>query len=159
MYDELSLPQWAAGQLLNIYHIRDHETARHALLQTIHYIRDAMSLSWPTVRNAYAVSMHEVEEGTLTWSNATQWSINRLSASRIAMNAQSSINVNSTSNQTNQKRIYRYYNDDLCTHDSHHGQYRHHCSFCARNGRTNPHPEIKCHFKLKSRETVSQVPA
>ena len=26
MYDELSLPQWVAGQLLNIYHIRDHET-------------------------------------------------------------------------------------------------------------------------------------
>ena len=160
MYAELTLlPGWVTGQLLNIYYIKDHDTARHALLQTIHSMRDATSLPWPTVRNAYAVTMHDIEEGTLTWSNATQWSINRLSASQIAMNTQSSINMNSTSNQMNQKRICCYYNDGLCTHDSHHGQYRHHCNFCARNGRTNSHPETKCHFKARSRDTVSQAPA
>ena len=103
MYDELSLPQWVAGQLLNIYHIKDHDIARHALLQTIYSMKDAASLPWATVRNAYAVSMHEIEEGILTWSNATQWSINLLSASQIAMNAQSSVNTHPVSNQTNQK--------------------------------------------------------
>ena len=103
MYDELSLPQWVAGQLLNIYHIKDHDLAHHALLQIIYSMRDAATLPWATVRNVYAVSMHEIEEGTLTWSNATQWSINRLSASQIAMNAQSSVNTHPTSNQTNQK--------------------------------------------------------
>ena len=126
MYDDLSLPQWVAGQLLNIYHIKDHDLARHALLQTIYSMRDAASLPWATVHNAYAVSMHEIEEGTLTWSNVTQWSINRLSASQIAMNAQSSVNTHPASNQ---KRICCYFNDGSCTHDSHHGQYRHHCSF------------------------------
>ena len=159
MYDDLSLPQWVAGKPLNMYHIKDHDLARHALLQTIYSMRDAASLPWATVRNTYAVSMHEIKEGTLTWSNATQWSINHLSASQIAMNAQSSVNTHPASNQTNQKRICRYFNDGSCTHDSHHGQYRHHFSFCARNGRTNPHPEIKCNFKVKNKDSANQIPA
>ena len=43
-------------------------------------MRDASSLPWPAVREAYASSMHEVEEGSLAWSVSTQWVLNRLSA-------------------------------------------------------------------------------
>ena len=52
MYDKLSLPQWVAGQLLNIYHIKDHELARLALLQITHSMRDAMPLLWAALCNA-----------------------------------------------------------------------------------------------------------
>ena len=48
---------------------------------------DATSLPWAAVRKAYAVSMHEIEKGTLTWDNSTQWSVNQISPSQIAMNA------------------------------------------------------------------------
>ena len=48
-------------------------------------LRDASSLPWPVVRGAWAMSMHEVEDGHLGWNDATQWSLNHLSASQISM--------------------------------------------------------------------------
>ena len=151
-YDELTLPQWVAGQLANIYSIRDHTVARQALLQVIHSMRDATSLPWVAVRNAYSSSMHDVEEGILTWDNTTQWSLNRLSASQIAMNSQANFSQSTGGSQTSTKRPCRYYNDGSCSHELHHGQYRHICSYCARSGRTNPHPEAKCNFKMRSQD-------
>ena len=81
-YDELSMPQWVSGQLSNIYAISDPTLLKQALLQVIHAMRDAVSLPLPTVRAAWASSMHQVEEGHLSWTDSTQWAINRLSASQ-----------------------------------------------------------------------------
>ena len=44
LYDDLSLPQWTAGQLSNIYAISDPTLSKQALLQVIHAMRDAVSL-------------------------------------------------------------------------------------------------------------------
>ena len=77
-YDDLTLPQWVTGQLTNIYHIKDQTTARQALLQVTLAMKDATSLPWTTVRNAWAISMHDLEEGHLGLDNLTQWAINRL---------------------------------------------------------------------------------
>ena len=151
-YDELSLSQWVAGQLANIYNIQDHTLARQALLQVIHSMWDTTSLPWVAVRNAYASSMHDVEEWILTWDNPTQWSLNRLSASQIAMNSQPNISQSTSGSQTSTKLPCHYYNDGSCSHESHHGQYCHICSYCARSGRTNPHPEVKCNFKMRSQD-------
>ena len=85
VYDDLTLPQWITGQLTNIYHMRDQNTARQALLQVILAMKDATSLPWTAVRNAWATSMHDLEEGHLGWNDSTQWAINRLSASQISM--------------------------------------------------------------------------
>ena len=65
-YDELSLPQWVAGQLSDIYNIHDHTLACQALFQVIHSMRDATSLPWVAICNAYASSMHDIKEGMLT---------------------------------------------------------------------------------------------
>ena len=128
-----------AGQLANIYSIQDHTVARQALLQVIHSMRDATSLPWVAVRNAYASSMHDVEEGILTWDNTTQWSLN--------------FSQSTGGSQTSTKRPCHYYNDGSCSpHESHHDQYRHICSYCARSGRTNPHLEAKCNFKMRSQD-------
>ena len=62
-YDDLTLPQWITGQLSNIYHMRDQTTAGHALLQVILAMKDATSLPWTAVRSAWAMSMHDLEEG------------------------------------------------------------------------------------------------
>ena len=72
VYDDLTLPQWITGQLTNIYHMRDQNTARQALLQVILAMKDATSLPWTAVRNAWATSMHDLEEGHLGWHDSTQ---------------------------------------------------------------------------------------
>ena len=57
VYDELSLPEWAVGQLSNIYQIHDPTTMKRALLQTIMALKDTTSLPWPAVRSVYAKAM------------------------------------------------------------------------------------------------------
>ena len=84
-YDNLTLPQWAAGQLTNVLQIKDTTLMKQALLQAVLSLYDASSLTWPVVRGAWTMSMHEVEDGHLGWNDATQWSLNHLSASQISM--------------------------------------------------------------------------
>ena len=141
-YDELSLPQWVSGQLTNIYNIQDPTLVKQALLQVIMATRDATSLPWPAVRGAWAASMHEIEEGTLSWENTTQWSLNRLSASQLAM-------TNITSAPQGRKQC-KYFNEGTCSHESSHGNYLHTCSYCSKQGRQSGHPEIKCSFKTRN---------
>ena len=43
-FDDLTLPEWAAGQLSNILQIQDQSTAKNALLQVILSLKDAASL-------------------------------------------------------------------------------------------------------------------
>ena len=132
------MPQWVTGQLTNILHMQDHTVVKQALVQVICAMKDAASLPFTAVKNAWACSMHN--EGNLSWGDATQWALNRLSASQVSI-----INSHSTS----QKKPCRYFNESTCSHDTHHGGYRHVCSFCLQQGRTSNHPESKCNFKKK----------
>ena len=143
MYDDLSLPEWAVGQLNNIYQIQDPVVVKKALLQTIMALKDATSLPRVAVRSAYANSMHEMEQGTLSWDDQTQWSLNRLSASQIGM-----ANANLSSSQGAHKKICKYYNEGTCTFESNlNGNFRHICTFCSKLGKTSTHPETKCYSK------------
>ena len=38
-YDELSLPEWAVGQLYNVFHIQDPTTARHHCYRSFWHLR------------------------------------------------------------------------------------------------------------------------
>ena len=49
-YDDLTLPQWAAGQLTNMLQIKDTTLMKQALLQVVLSLCDASSLPWPVVR-------------------------------------------------------------------------------------------------------------
>ena len=146
IYDDLTLPQWVVGQLTNIYHMRDQTMARSALLQVILSMKDATSLPWAAVRSAWATSMYDLEEGNLTWKDTTQWSINRLSASQISMSG------TQANHPSQAKKICRFYNEGVCSHDSSHGHYKHVCSYCDKQGKTAAHPELKCFQKLKSKD-------
>ena len=145
LYDDLTIQEWAVGQLTNIYHIQDPVLAKQVLLQVILSLRDATSLPWQAVRGAWGNSMHEIEQGSLQWSDATQWALNRLSTSQIAMATASQI----SSLPTTQKKVCRYYNDGVCSHEGNHGQFKHVCSFCAKQGKNYNHPETKCQVKLR----------
>ena len=148
LYDDLSMPQWVAGQLTNILHMQDHATSRQALIQVIAAMKDAVSIPFTAVKNAWACSMHELEEGNLTWNDSTQWALNRLSASQVSL-------INSHSAPPSLKKFCKYFNEGSCTHDGHHGLYKHNCSFCGRQGRTANHPENKCNFKNKRQEKAA----
>ena len=139
-----------AGQLSNAIQIQDNDVLRLVLTQMIFTMRDASSIPWPAVREAYASSMHEVEKGRLTWSDATQWAVNRLSASQVAL-------VNScTLSQQQKGRTCRFYNENSCNHEGHHGVYKHSCAYCWKQGRTSNHPETKCHFKGNTKQQDKQ---
>ena len=46
---------------------------------------EVLSLPWQAVRAAWAVSMTDIEEGRLSWADSTQWSLNRISNSQLAV--------------------------------------------------------------------------
>ena len=48
-YDDLSLDQWASGQLSNILLIQDFELMTRMLTQVTMALTDAVSLPWPAV--------------------------------------------------------------------------------------------------------------
>ena len=130
VYDDITMAQWVSGQLTNVYNIQDPILLKQVLLQVI--TRDATTLPWQAVKNACATSMHEIEDGSLQWSNTTQWSLNRISGSQLAMT-----NFQATS-QT--KKTCKYFNEDKCTHEGSHGNYIHVCLYCSRQGRQSAHP-------------------
>ena len=137
VYDDLLLPEWAVGQLRNIYQIHDPATIKKALLQTIMALKDATSLPWPAVRSAYANSMHNMEQGILTWINHTQWSLNGLSVSQIAI-----ANANTIANQGSYKKICKYFNKGACNFENNHAKFRHVCAFCAKLGKKLDTPGV-----------------
>ena len=140
---------WVSGQLTNIYIIQDPVLVKQALLQVIMATRDATSLPWQAVRRAWAASRHEVEEGTLNWANTTQWSLNRLSASQLAM-------TNMTTAPQGRQQC-KYYNEGSCSHDGSHRNYIHTCSFCSKQGHQSGHPEMKCSFKVRNSNKSTTV--
>ena len=148
------MQEWVVGQLSNIYHIyhmQDPNTVKQSLLQVILSLRDATSLPWQAVRGAWANFMHELEQGNLQWGDATQCALNRLSTSQIAMANSSHLNPQSTT-----KKVCKYYNENSCSHEGNHGQYRHVCVFCARQGKSYTYPETSCHFKSRGGERNMQ---
>ena len=138
-YDDLSLAQWTSGQLSNILLVEDPALSKCMLIQMAAAMRDAVSLPWPVVRSAWAVSMFDLEEGRLGWADAMQWSLNRISNSQLAMH-----NTQSVATSGSKVRICRYFNEGTCTSEGHHGTYKYFCAFCYKQGRSLGHPEIKC---------------
>ena len=86
--------------------IDDQALLRNMLIQMAASMRDAVSLPWPVVRLALAISMTDVEEGQLGWADSIQWSLNRISNSYVAM-----YNTQSMASSGSKTRIFRYFNE------------------------------------------------
>ena len=83
LYDEHSMMQWCVGELTNIYHISDPLMSKQALLQVICSMEDTTSLQWVAVRSTTVHPQYQRKDTFL--GDSTQWAINRLSASQIAV--------------------------------------------------------------------------
>ena len=153
-YDELNLSQWVAGQLSNALLIEDNVLLRQVLTQVVMTMKDSVSLPWQAVRAAWAVSMTDVEEGRLGWADTTQWSLNRISNSQLAV-----LNGQNLSTNNQKIRICRFYNEGSCTSEGHHGPYKHFCASCYKQGRSLMHPETRCFSRSSSRTQEQKTPA
>ena len=69
-YDDLNMAQWVSGQLNNILLIEDNVTLKNVLTQVAMAMSEAVSLPWPAVRSARAVSMTDIEPGRLAWPDS-----------------------------------------------------------------------------------------
>ena len=127
----MTVKQWIAGQLSNIYAISDLTLSRQALFQVIHTMRDAVLLPQPAVRTTWASFMHQIEMSDLTWPNSTQWAINRLSALQVALK----VIPHTRASCQSARRTYMYVNEGSCSNESHHRSYEHFISFCSRQGK------------------------
>ena len=148
-YDDLTLAQWASGQISNILLIDDHSLAKNMLIQMAAAMRDAISLPWPVVRSAWDVSMTDIEEGKLSWADSMQWSLNRIGNSQLAMHNTQSVNPSGS-----KTRICRYFNEGSCSSET----YKHFCNFCYKQGRSLGHPEIRC-FHCNTSNTQETKPS
>ena len=61
----------------NALEVGEEKILRAMLAQLMYTIKDANSLAWPTVRGAFAWSMHALEVGNLDWADAQTWAQNR----------------------------------------------------------------------------------
>ena len=152
-YDELSLAQWVAGQLSNVLLIDDPTLARNVLTQVVLAMKDAVSLPWQVVRSAWAVSMTEIEERQLGWADSTQWSLNRISSSQLAV-----MNSQNASSVSQKIRICKFFNESTCSSEGHHGSYKHFCANCYKQGRSLVHPEIRRFSRSTTRAQEQQMP-
>ena len=50
------------------------------------------------------------------------------------------------------KRVCRFYNEGVCSHESSHGNNKCICTFCEKQGRTATYPENMCPNKLNSKD-------
>ena len=152
-YDELTLAQWISGQLSNVLLIDDPTLVKNVLTQVVLAMKDAVSLPWQAVRSAWAVSMTEIEEGRLGLADSTQWSLNRISNSQLAVMI--SHNASSMSQKT---RICKFFNEGTCTSEGHHGSYKHFCANCYKQGRSLAHPETRCFSRTTTRAQDQSTP-
>ena len=152
-YDELNLQQWVAGQLSHALLVEDTTLLRNVLTQIVLAMRDAVSLPWQAVRAAWAISMTEIEEGRLGWADSSQWSLNRISNSQLAVFNSQNVSTN------NQKiRICQFFNEGTCTSEGHHGSYKHFCASCYKQRRSLMHPENRCFSRSSSRSQDQRTP-
>ena len=99
-----------AGQLSNALLIEDTTLLRQVLTQIVLAMRDAVSLPWQAVWAAWVVLMTDIEEGRLGWDDSTQWSLNRISNSQLAV-----FNSQNVSTSSQKIRICRFFNEGTCT--------------------------------------------
>ena len=151
-YVEPNLPQWVAGQLSNALLIEDPTLLRQVLTQVVLAMRDAVSLPWQAVRAAW-VSMTDIEEGRLGCADSTQWSLNHISNSQLAV-----LNCQHVSTSGQKIRICRLFNEGTCTTEGHHGSYKHFCAHCYKQGRFLMHPESRCFSRSSNRTEDQKTP-
>ena len=83
-YDDMTLGQFVTGFMANVLDTQHMDTTRNVLKELGETVKLAENLSWPIARGAFAISMHKIEEETLTWADCRALADNRLTYSQSA---------------------------------------------------------------------------
>ena len=63
------------------------------------------------------------------------------------------VNSNTVTQSHLKSRTCKHFNEGTYTHEAGHGQYKHACSLCAKQGCNLNHTEQKCNFKAISKDS------
>ena len=160
-FDDLTLGQFVAGFITNVLDIQHFDTMKNMLRELGETVRLAENLSWPIARGAFAISMHKIEDETLTWADARTLADNRLTYLQSAVFSGSTTmspqNTGSPQITGGPKKIVcRWYNEGSCPHSQEHLDstgttlFRHICMYCHKYlKRNNNHTEADCFNKKK----------
>ena len=158
-YDDLTLGHFVAGFITNVLDTQNVDTMKNMLRELGETVRLAENLSWPIVHGAFAISMHKIEDETLTWADTRTLADNRLTYSQSAVFSGSTTlsPKNTGSPQTGggpKKIVCRWYNEGSCPHSQEHLDctgttlFRHICMYCHKYlKRSNSHVEADCFNK------------
>ena len=123
-YDDLTLGQFVAGFITNVLNTQNVDMM-NMLKELGETAKLAENLSWPIACGAFAISMHKIEDETLTWGDARALADNRLTYSQSAVFSGSTTlsprNTGSPQTVGGPKKIVcRWYNEGSCPHSQKH---------------------------------------
>ena len=161
-YDDLTLGQFVIGYINNVLETQHFDTVKHMLTELGETVKLAENLSWPIARGAFAVSMHKIEEETITWADRRVLADNRLTYSQSAVFS-GSVTMSPRPQNLPQiaggtkKIVCKWYNENSCPHTQDHldttgtTMFKHVCMFCFKTlKRNNAHREAECFNKNKT---------
>ena len=99
-----------------------------------------------------ALARPRINTGQAKWTSDHNGSHIQDTTKKTVSNVPSLASTGSDSGPALQKKVCHYHNEGNCSHEGNHGQFRHNCAFCAKQGRNNTHSETKCLFKQKGQD-------
>ena len=144
-YDSLSISQWVSG-FATIIRDEANEQVRDKMLEYLADImEDSHDFGWASAKASHAVLLCKMEEGKINWWQTDKIDrVRRVHAQKICQQS----NMSGRRQSLPKIMPCRYFQKGQCSHKSDHetnGQaYRHVCSFCFSQGKSNPHALKDC---------------
>ena len=166
LYDELTPVQWMLGFLRCLQEQRDTATSQHMLSHGINVLQDAVDVSFPVAKGAYAVTMHEMEEGRVTWGDTERLErIRQLYTQRHLFQGTPEVasQAGKTAMQGNNRQVCAAYQNGSCSSETDHRDngilQRHICAHCVKTvKKAHNHPQSSCFRFLKQQNRGSKAP-
>ena len=161
-FDDLSLGQFVVGYINSVLETQHFDTVKHMLTELCETVKLAKNLSWPIAKGAFAVSMHKIEEETITWADKRTLADNRLTYSQSAVFS-GSVTMSPKPSGSPQvaggtkKIVGKWFNENSRPHTQDHLDptgttlFKHVCMYCFKVlKRNNVHTEAECLNKKKT---------
>ena len=142
-YEDLILGQFVTGFIANVLDTQHFATVKNWLKELGKTIKLMEHLSWLIARGAFTISMHKIEEETITWADSRALANNRLTYSQSAAFSGSVTMLprNAGSPQVirgPKKIICHWFKESSCPHIQDHINmtgstlFRHICMYCHK---------------------------
>lgn len=150
-YDDLNPQQLVLGHLITAMSPANASDRDHMINYLIKLLRESIDGDYESSKGGHACVLHELEKGSVVWSDTQKIDEIRLLYSR-KVTSKDSIKRPLENNQTVKKVVCNYFNKGKCVKSSDHivnnVLYRHVCSHCYRlTSKFYNHSEMSCNRK------------